>query len=221
MPTSVGFFTAAAQELVNVVIQPTPRFIDSFTAQVTIEETHTDELEIAEHPVEQGAPIADHSFLRPAEVVISCGYSNSPTAGGGVLGSIASAVSGTIGGISSLLSGNNTSQVKAIYAKFLDLQRSRAPFTVVTGKRTYYNMLVKSLHTSTTKESENSLIMRVVCRQIIIVSTKVVSVSAPASDQAAPAVTSPTSNEGTKQLGPAPTYNGDAGATAINPQLRH
>lgn len=82
-------------------------------------------------------------------------------------------------------------------------------------------MLVKAISTQTTKETENALILRVVCKQIIIVSTRTVNASAPAKAQASPETTQPTSNEGTKQLGPAPTYNGTAGADAINPQTRH
>src|ERR1019366_4961747 len=191
MSAAIGYFTAAVQVFGSILIQPTPRFIDSFTAQATIEESHTDELEIADHPVELGAQITDHSFLRPAEVIITAGYSNSPGSSN-VVGSLVGAVTGTLGGISSLLSGNNTSQVKAIYDKFLTLQKSRTPFTIVTGKRTYTDMLIKSISTQTTKDTENALIMRIACRQIIIASTKVVTVSAPDSAQASPEVTTPT-----------------------------
>jgi hypothetical protein len=39
-------------------------------ADVTIEEQHSDELNITEHPVETGSPISDHAYMTPPEVTI-------------------------------------------------------------------------------------------------------------------------------------------------------
>src|SRR5580700_5469148 len=47
------------------------------TVDTTIEETYEDLLEITEHPVQVGAQIADHSFKRPMEVRLRCGWSDS------------------------------------------------------------------------------------------------------------------------------------------------
>jgi hypothetical protein len=187
---------------------------------VTIEEVHTDNLEIVEHPVELGTNIADHSFLRPAEVVITCGYSNSPGSSN-LFGSLASAVTGTIGGLSSIFSGSAPSQVKDIYEKFLKLQRKREPFDILTGKRAYQNMLIQSISTTTEKDSENVLMMRIAFKQVLIVSTRTLTVAAPAGAQASPQTTAPTTNEGTKQLAPAPAFSAGQGQEAINPTLRH
>ena len=148
------------------------------------------------------------------------GWSNSPGSGS-LLGSLASAVTGTIGGISALLSGNSVSQVKDIYAQFLKLQRERRPFEVSTGKRLYKNMLIKSVATSTTDKTENSLMLKVVLHEILIVSTKTLTISAPPSAQKSPEVTTPTTDEGTKQLGPAPAFSAGQGQEAINPRARH
>lgn len=220
MPASVGYLTAALQLGVDqIVVKPT-RSIGTFTAQVTIEEVHTDELEIVDHPVELGAPIADHSFLRPAHLVLTVGWSNSPGSSN-LFGSIASAVTGTVAGLSSIFSGSAPSQVKDIYEKFRALQAKREPFEVNTGKRLYKDMLIKSITTTTNKESENSLLLRVELRQVLIAATEVLTVAAPVAAQKSPEVTNPTSDAGTKQLMPAPTYNAGAGAGAINPQLRN
>lgn len=218
MSASVGFLTAAVQLGVDTITfnNRPKRTIDTFTAQVTLEEKHTDNLEIVEHPVELGAPIADHSFLRPAELVLNVGWSNSPGSAG-LFGSLASAVTGTIGGVGSLLTGNSVSQVKDIYDKFLKLQRERRPFDVSTGKRLYKNMLIRSIDTSTTSKTENALLLRVALREILVVSTKTLTISAPPEDQENPEVTEPTTDAGTKQLAPATTYNEGAGSGAINP----
>lgn len=216
MNASVGFFTAAVQLGVDLITVKPKRSIATFTAQCTIEETHTDTLEIVEHPVELGTSIADHSFLRPAELVITIGYSNSPGSSN-LFGSLASAVTGTVSGISSILSGSAPSQVKDVYEKFLMLQRKREPFEVLTGKRKYTNMLIQSMSETTTKETENSLVLKIAMKQVLIVTTKTLTISAPASAQATPAVTTPTTNEGTKQLAPTTTYNAGAGRGAINP----
>jgi hypothetical protein len=220
MNAAVGFLTAAVQLGVDQITVKPKRNIGTFTAQVTIEEVHTDELEVVDHPVEIGAPVTDHSFLRPAELVVTVGWSNSPGSSN-LFGSLASAVTGTIAGISSIASGNAVSQVKDIYDKFLTLQRTRTPFEVNTGKRLYTNMLIRSMHTSTAKDTENSLIVKVTMRQVLIVTTKVLTISAPPEAQKDPSATSPTSDEGTKQLGPAPSFSSTQGDSAINPQLRH
>ena len=71
-----------------VVIKPR-RSIGTFAAQVTLEESHSDQLEISDHPVQQGASITDHAYKRPAELTIKCGWSNSPASAsalGGVIG---------------------------------------------------------------------------------------------------------------------------------------
>ena len=47
------------------------RAIGPFTATITLEELAEDELEITQHPVQQGAAITDHAFKKPATVNIT------------------------------------------------------------------------------------------------------------------------------------------------------
>lgn len=220
MPAAVGFLTAAVQLGVDMITVKPKRNIGTFTAQCTVSEVHTDTLEIVEHPVELGTPIADHSFKRPAELVVTAGWSNSPSSNS-LLGSLASAVTGTLGGLSSIVSGNAVSQVKDIYDKFLKLQNTRTPFQVNTGKRLYENMLIQSITETTDKETENSLVLRIAMKQVLIVTTKTLTISAPPAAQKSPQVTTPTTDEGTKQLAPAPAFSAGQGQEAINPTLRH
>lgn len=201
--SAIGFVQPGIMILEDVVLVRPRRQIGEFVAQVTLEEVHHDEMEITDHPVERGAPITDHAYKRPAEVIIRAGWSNSPGSTS-LLGSLASAVTGTIGGIQSLLTGNSQSQVKEIYERFLALQSSRQPFDVYTGKRVYNDMLIKSLSTPTNRTTENSLVLTVLLRQIIMVSAVTTggSVASAPDAQKSPGITNPTADFGTLQLRP-------------------
>lgn len=153
----------------------------------TLEEIHYDDLEITDHPVEQGASITDHAFKRPSEVVIRCGFSNSPPSSGGIVGQLAGAAAavggsavrtiiGTATTLQSVLGGNAPQQVNDIYQTFIDAQRERVLFDVYTGKRRYTNMLIRGVSTVTDAKSENSLIVAITCREVLIVSTQTVDV---------------------------------------------
>lgn len=186
-------------------------------AQATLEETHHDDVEISDHPVEQGAAITDHAYKRPAEVIIRCGFSNSPTPKGGI-GSQAVGLAGAIGGsvvrtaigtvltAQSLLGGNAPKQVKDLYADFVAAQNNRVLFDITTGKRKYKNMLIKSLAVTTDVATENALIITVTCREILIVKTSIVTVPINAAAQKSPEKTSPTVDNGQQSLKPATNF---------------
>lgn len=193
---SFGIVQAAQAVGLSLVVIKPKRAIGAFEAQVVIEETHHDELEITDHPIEQGASISDHAFKRPAEVTIRCGWSDSP----------ASNLPNVIGNLA-VFAGSAVSQVRDIYQKLLNLQQQRIPFDVYTGKRYYQNMLIKTLSTTTNKQTENSLVITAVLRQVILVTTQTVTVSTPAANQTDPQTTQPTANAGSVSLKPAPNFN--------------
>lgn len=159
-------------------------------AHAVIEENHNDTLEITDHPIEQGASISDHAFKLPAEVTLTLGWSNSLSEVGGILKTavgVLSAVSPAVrtianidgiiqeaASIQSVITGNGIDQIKGVYQNLLRLQSSRSLFSLYTGKRFYSNMICQKLTTSTDFKSENSLIITMVCRQIIIVNTQTV-----------------------------------------------
>ena len=212
----LGIVTHGVQLGVQSVLFRPARRIGSFVAQVTIKEEHTDELEITDHPVEQGAKITDHSYLRPSELVIECAWSDSPTPRG-FLETAVAPITGTMNGVAQIITGNGLSQSRDVYRNLLALQNSRTPIDVITGKRPYTNMLVRSIKVTTDKETENSLKATIMLRQVILVQTQILTVGAPKENQANPQVTQATSPQGTKQLTPAPNYNAGAGRGAINP----
>jgi hypothetical protein len=166
-----------------------------FGADAIVEEHGTDELEVTENPVEQGASITDHAFKKPARLTLRLGYSNS-----------------------SAQSLGDPLYVQTVYNLFLLLQAARIPFGLITGKRIYTNLLITSLEQTTNQKWENALLLVVGLKQIILVNTQVVSVPS-SSVMSAPGITGATQNLGLQSLLPPasanvsafPTYNGVTG----------
>lgn len=230
----IGFVLPAASLGVGaLLIRPRRGFfpsgdagpVEPIIAQATIEETHQDELDITDHPVEQGSTISDHAFKRPERVIIRCAWSNSPSGPTSIVSQavslgatlispvvgLISAVAPTIQAAQSILTGNSIDQVRSIYKILLALQASRIPFDILTAKRSYTSMMFESLSTTTGEKTENSMILTAACRQVIIVTTQTVQVPINSSAQALPEETTPIQNTGTLQLAPAPNYQPQAG----------
>lgn len=129
------------------------RSIMGLFADVTIEEQHSDELNITEHPVESGSPISDHAYMSPPEVTIKLGWSESAGKLNGLLGN------SFIAGTPSLI---------GIYEALQALQRNKIRLVVMTGKRLYTDMLIKSLKVTTDIESENALMVTMTLRKVFI-----------------------------------------------------
>ena len=130
---------------------------------VVVSEKHVDALEITEHPVEIGASVNDHAYKRASEVTMECGF-----AGGGSILDLVD-ISGIGLGIGQ--------SPKEIYQQLLDLQSSRVPFDVVTGKRTYSNMLIRAIEVTTERTSENVLTCVLTLREVLMTQTQSVSVA--------------------------------------------
>lgn len=202
---ALGFVSAGLSLGIESILIKPRRSIGPLTAQVTFEETHDDELEITQHPVEQGAAISDHAFKRPARLRIRCSWSNSPSTPGLIAG-VVGGLQATVSGVQSLVTGNTAESVRDVYAKLLKLQSDRIYFDVYTGKRVYSNMLVQALTITTDKERENTLEVTANLQQVIVVKTTTFSVSAPSANQAAPEATQPVVNSGSKSLIPSTKY---------------
>ena len=170
-------------DILSTLFQQQSRRIGLIVPSVVISEKHNDTLEITEHPVEVGAAISDHAYRRPSEVVMQVGF-----AGGG---SLLDFLDTTSIGLSAGLS------PKEAYQELLDLQSSRVPFDVVTGKRIYTNMLIRALEVTTDRTSENVLSAVLTLREVIITSTTTTQVAAKA-DMKLGADTSAVQNSGVK-----------------------
>ncbi|MFG1260025.1 hypothetical protein V5F79_22115 [Xanthobacter flavus] len=156
---------------VGQILVGSRRSIGGIVPKVVVEEISRDSLFITAHPVEKGAAISDHAFKMPVEVEMRCAWSDS----------------GAYQGYS-----------RAINAALVALQAKRQPFSVVTGKRSYSNMLIAGLEVSTSAATEYALFVRVLLREVIIVSTSTVAASG-AGTQANAARTGGTTDNGQKQ----------------------
>ncbi|OON35598.1 hypothetical protein BTJ39_22240 [Izhakiella australiensis] len=174
-------------DIVSTLFHLQSRRIGIIVPDVVIREKHSDTLEITEHPVEDSAPVADHAFKRPAELVMEVGF-----AGGG---SLLDFMDTSSVGLSAGLSPQET------YQKLLDLQVNRVPFDVITGKRKYSNMLIRVLDVTTDSTSENVLMAALTIREVIITSTRSIHV-ADKKDMAQGASTSGVQNTGVKTAKP-------------------
>jgi hypothetical protein len=227
MTAVLGFASAlASQGLQLLSIKPRRGFVPttgtdqgavSIIAHATVEESHEDELEMTDQPVEQGAAITDHAYVLPSRLTVVCGWSDSPN-NSSLLNSvtgfaasqspIASALLGAINladGVLNLVNGSQ-SAVQAAYDTLLSSWRARTLFDVYTGKRVYQNMLIKGLATTTTKEFENAMLIRIVFRQILMAQTQTVTVP-DSSVMANPQQNAATQNMGTTYPVPAPNIN--------------
>lgn len=158
------------------------RSINGIIPQVVIEEQHHDEMAITSHPVQDGAAITDHAFKQPSIVSMRCGWSQS--------------------GSNVPLASLTQPTPKDVYNMLLNLQQSRTPFDLVTGKRSYTGMLIRSLNVVTDADTENVLVVEATFQQILIVSVQTATL--PAANMANPASNAPSTNMGTKQPTPVP-----------------
>jgi hypothetical protein len=192
----------SARTFPNVLALPVSGKIGDIEIETTIEETHSDALQITEHPVESGASITDHSFKKPSEVVLKCGWSNSSLKA--LVGAIGGLLSGATMLSSTFVSGSNTKSdyVGGIYSQLLKMQQSRQPISISTSIRQYDNMLIIGLQVTRDQKSANVLMVQATCREIVIVSTQSKTLP-PKENHKNPASTSEIENVGAKQLVPA------------------
>jgi hypothetical protein len=181
------------------------RNIGGLVAHVTVEEHHEDDLVITEHPVEQGAAITDHAYKRPAMVRIRAGWSNSPVPLNTGLASIPLNVLGSLAQTAAAFAGP-AEYVKDVYERLIKLQASLQPFTIVTGKRIYSDMLFQSLMVTTDEKTENVLMVMAVCKQIIRVQTTLI-INASRINMVDPATNAPDEPQGTLSLNPPTTID--------------
>jgi hypothetical protein len=123
-----------------------------------------------EHPLEDGASISDHIIRKPAILSIEGIVTDDPISivasalgavsgiPGSLIGGVAgSVVSGAISALgSALLEGDGRRSVNA-YETLLNLQKEGIPLTVVTGLKTYTNMVLFGLNVPQSSRNSNAL----------------------------------------------------------------
>ncbi|EFC2021211.1 hypothetical protein RVO90_22910 [Enterobacter chengduensis] len=153
-------------DILSTLFRLQSRSIGVMVPDVIVSEKHSDSLEITEHPVEIGAAVNDHAYKRASDVTMECGF-----AGGG---SLLDVFDTSAYGISTPF---NTMSPKEVYKALLETQERRELIDVVTGKRTYSNMLIRALEVTTDRTSENVLMCTITLREVILSATTPVTVA--------------------------------------------
>jgi hypothetical protein len=175
------------------------RSVGGIVAQVVVDETHVDELEVTSHPVEQGAMISDHAFKLPSSLTLRYGWSSSPSPQPGLRGLVPSVLP------------VQSQSIYDIYNKLLSMQVNRDLLTVYTGKRAYRNMLLTRIEQDTDQTSENSLPLTLTLQEVLLVTTTTAATNGVSANSDPSKVTYaasvPVQSGGTFQLLPAPQFN--------------
>jgi len=140
--TAIVGGTAALAGVATAILLAPPRAIGTILPDCVVEENHRDELRTTEHPVELGAAITDHAYKMPAELTVRAGWTNSILAALSLNSLLSNSLSQDVSNAASAVT---EARIKQVYQQLLTLQASRQLFKVVTGKRTYQNMLMTSL----------------------------------------------------------------------------
>ncbi|TXG97753.1 MAG: hypothetical protein E6R08_06435 [Nevskiaceae bacterium] len=135
------------------------RSMGGFVFDATFEELHTSELEITEFPVEGGASITDHAYLKPYKLKITAGVSNTP---------LRDPESDDPFGP------RGPNRIRLAFQKLQALQARREPFDVYTGLKLYKNMLPATITTPQDKDTANALVFSIDLREVNIVYTQIV-----------------------------------------------
>lgn len=129
-------------------------FFDGFSKVV-----HSRQVEITENPVETGASIVDHAYVKPAEVTITVLMSDVHQ----------SMVAGQF-------SGGYSRSVSA-WTILTKLQEDRVPMSVLTRLGLYSNMLITEIRADDTAETVHGLQADVTLKEIPIARVKTVKIS--------------------------------------------
>lgn len=190
MSTLINVGGIAAANLATVLLRRR-RAIADIIPNVVLEEIQIDEIQITEHPVETGAPISDHAFRRPSELVMKVGWSNSSP-----LSVLGIPIPGVSRGLASAVTSfGEKDYVTEAYERLQEILSARETISITTGKRVYRNMLLQSLAVTTDEKTENTLMTVARFREVIIVNSASRTVP-PAAEQAAPERTAPTVEQG-------------------------
>lgn len=118
---------------------------------VVISEHHVDTVSLTRHPVDTGAEVSDHAYKMPAVINCQFGWSNSSRL------------------LNSAITGSNLKaleNIQDVYQRLLELMEMRMPFRLSTGKRVYESVIITNLQTTTTVDTESSLIVDITFEEV-------------------------------------------------------
>lgn len=115
---------------------------------------HEQELQATEHPVQTGASISDHAFIRPARIVLEIGMSD-------VMDAYLNPSTWT----------GSTSKSVSAFQTLVALRNARIPMSVTTRLFSYTNMLLRSVTADETAKTITGLRARIEFFQLFMATT--------------------------------------------------
>jgi hypothetical protein len=125
----------------------------------SVSEVHTDEMEITDHPVEEGSDISDHIRKMPITLEMNGVITNNP---------IVFLASARAKSPVTTDTGNTSDRVGTGYDKLRELQETGERIDVATSLRDYSNMVIQSLSISRDVSTGNILDATLTLREIIV-----------------------------------------------------
>lgn len=157
----------------SLVYRKSPTKIDEIELDCSISESHVGEVEVTEHPVEEGFNVTDHSRPKPDSLTLEGIVSNTPFNRTQRKRAI------KLLGTSQFQSNSIEDQkqgvagyAEAAYAKLRDLRDTGKIITVVTQIRTYKNMVMTSLTIPRDGKTGDALRFSASFKQIRVVKNK-------------------------------------------------
>lgn len=159
---------------VNLLFEKTLAKIDTITLDASLSETHTADVEVTSHPVEQGAAITDHMRAKPRTITIEGIVTNTAMPDPGADASKATTTEiRTPDGKVAYQSRTPTVDQTRAGAAYRDLLALRAGklVTVVTGIETFENMAITSINVPRDAKTGQALKFSITLQEITQVSS--------------------------------------------------
>jgi hypothetical protein len=169
------------------IIPRSGRLIGTIIPDLVIDEHTTDAYEIVSHPVQQGSSISDHKYKKPVTLEMTLQFS-----------------------------GANQAELGDKYNQLLTLQDGSDLFDVITLKRVYKNMQIKSLTLTTDKTTENILAIKAEFQEVIVVSVMTTDSFPPKAVHKKPGKTAGTKNTASKSATTVPTATAQKKQSALS-----
>lgn len=127
--------------------------LGDLVADVWVEERHRRELEVTQNPIEFGAPVSDHSFVRARKLSVMFGVSNTP--------------------LSPSSSFSSRDRIEEARQRLFEMQDTSTFLTVLTiTGGSYDNCLLTGIGWLTDKNNPHSIIFELDLEEIVIAKTK-------------------------------------------------
>lgn len=161
---------------VTIVFTRMDASIGSIDIDAVVTETHLDEVEVTDHPVEIGVNISDHMRVKPAMITLDGLVSNTPLPAAGAPTTPMQAEDGVT---YSTRSASQPARAGSAYQQLLALKTGGQLVTVVTALRSYDQMALVSLSVPRDAKTGNVLRFTAQLKEIRFASSQVAVISVP------------------------------------------